>query len=62
MIPTASTNAPSPTLRCQRFGNGVVLFLLAAYLIFSHGCHGADVDDELCVPQLREPKTAEMTR
>lgn len=26
------------------------MFLLIGYLIFCHGCHGEDVDDELCVP------------
>jgi hypothetical protein len=26
------------------------LLLLAGYLIFCHGCHGKDVDDELSVP------------
>jgi hypothetical protein len=26
-----------------------LLLLLAAGLVFCHGCHGDDVDDELCI-------------
>jgi len=31
--------------------------LLLGYLIFCHGCHGEDVDDELCVPTPTERKS-----
>ncbi len=30
------------------------LVLIATGLLFCHGCHNHDVDDELCVPLLRE--------
>jgi hypothetical protein len=38
------------TQRFRKWGHAVGLLLLAGYLIFCHGCHGEDVDDELCVP------------
>jgi hypothetical protein len=37
---------PAPSRRRGRWG-WAVLFLLAACLVFCHGCHGDDVDDEL---------------
>lgn len=40
-------------LRFRRWGNGACSLLLVGYLIFCHGCHGEDIDDELSVPQLR---------
>ncbi|MGH7227036.1 MAG: hypothetical protein ACRELF_27790 [Gemmataceae bacterium] len=56
MIPTTWMKPPRPlpthSLRFRKWGNAVTLLLLAGYLIFCHGCHGADVDDELCVPPL----------
>jgi hypothetical protein len=35
--------------RPGRWGAAVGVLLLAAYLVFCHGCH-ADVDNELCPP------------
>jgi hypothetical protein len=32
-----------------------VLLALATGLLFCHGCHDHDVDDELCVPVLDGP-------
>jgi hypothetical protein len=32
------------------WGSLLIFLLLCAHLIFCHGCHGKDVDDELCVP------------
>lgn len=46
----APTTASKPRLRQRqpRWPMVLVLLLLAASLIFNHGCHGADVDNELC--------------
>src|SRR5690348_3611984 len=43
------------TSRLVPFGRWPVFLLLCGYLIFSHGCHAHDVDDELCVPVRHEP-------
>ncbi|HEY7326030.1 MAG TPA: hypothetical protein VH592_00210 [Gemmataceae bacterium] len=32
------------------WGSWIIFLLLCGHLIFCHGCHGDDVDDELCVP------------
>jgi hypothetical protein len=34
------------------WGSWILFLLLCGHLIFCHGCHGEDVDDELCVPPL----------
>jgi hypothetical protein len=69
MIASSSTKMPrsasAHSLRLSRWGNGAGVFLLIGYLIFCHGCHGEDVDDELCVPPpaVREmQKTSEVSR
>lgn len=46
---------PQPAPRRGRWG-WITLFLLTGCLVFCHGCHGDEVDDELSVffqPQLR---------
>jgi hypothetical protein len=40
---------PSVPARSRGRRGWVVILLLAACLVFCHGCHGDDVDDELCV-------------
>jgi hypothetical protein len=41
------------------WGSWLIFLLLCGHLIFSHGCHGEDVDDELCVPlPVREIRNA----
>lgn len=47
------------SLRFRGWGHAVGLLLLAGYLIFCHGCHGEDVDDELCVPPPLLPRQRE---
>lgn len=43
------------TRQFTRWGGWVLLFLLCGHLLFCHGCHGSDVDDELSVPpQLKQ--------
>src|SRR5579883_16361 len=46
--------------RFRSRGGWLILLLLSGHLIFCHGCHGEDVDDELCVPpplrEIRDPK------
>ena len=66
MIASPWTNAPRPatahSLRLHRWGNGAGLLLLAGYLIFCHGCHGDDVDDELCVPPPAQKTNSTVSR
>jgi hypothetical protein len=45
MIASASTSVH--LRRFHRWGRSAGLLLLAGYLVFCHGCHGEDVDDEL---------------
>lgn len=40
----------NPKSEIRPWGSWLIFLLLCGYLIFGHGCHGADVDDELCVP------------
>jgi hypothetical protein len=45
----------STTPHFRPWGSWLIFLLLCGHLIFCHGCHGEDVDDELCVPPpLRE--------
>lgn len=57
--PTRSTLTHTP--RFQKWGRVVGLLLLAGYLIFCHGCHGEDVDDELSVPPLLNEEGSQKT-
>jgi hypothetical protein len=34
----------------RSWGSWLLFLLLCGHLIFCHGCHGEDVDDELSVP------------
>jgi hypothetical protein len=40
---------PGPVPPRRRWGWLGLLLVLAAGLVFCHGCHGDDVDDELCL-------------
>ncbi len=54
MTLATSTNIPRPrtahTIRFTRWGGWLTFLLLCGHVIFCHGCHGEDVDDELSVP------------
>lgn len=45
MIASVSTSAH--LRRFHRWGRRAGFLLLAGYLVFCHGCHGEDVDDEM---------------
>jgi hypothetical protein len=40
-------------------GSWLIFLFLCSHLIFCHGCHGEDVDDELCIspPAVRKAET-----
>jgi hypothetical protein len=49
----------SPTRPPNRFtswGGWLLFSLLCGHLIFCHGCHPHDSDDELCFPARLEPE------
>jgi hypothetical protein len=54
MTSTTATNTARPDAphapRFTRWGGWLVFLLLCGHLLFCHGCHGEDVDDELCIP------------
>jgi hypothetical protein len=42
------TDGRKPNAGIRPWGSWLIFLLLCGYLIFCHGCHGDDVDDELC--------------
>lgn len=52
------TRKRNSEMRTRPLGGWLILLLLCGYLIFSHGCHGGDVDDELCPPAARETRNS----
>jgi hypothetical protein len=46
-----------PYYQGERLVHGF-LIILAGWLLFAHGCHGPDVDDELAVPADAPPHSA----
>ena len=45
-----SRQTPRISRNFQSWGSWLIFLLLCGHLIFCHGCHGEDVDDELSVP------------
>jgi hypothetical protein len=41
----------------RSWSSWLIFLLLCGHLIFCHGCHGEDVDDELCAPLPRNHRT-----
>lgn len=48
------TWSAQPSRRPWYFASVVTLFIVAGVLIFCHGCHSGDHDDELCLPAVEE--------
>jgi hypothetical protein len=48
--PKSEIRNPKSRIRLRHWSSWPVFLLLCGQLIFCHGCHGEDVDDELCVP------------
>lgn len=40
----------NPQSAIRPWGSWLIFLLLCGHVIFCHGCHGEDGDDELCVP------------
>ncbi|MHB1425855.1 MAG: hypothetical protein ACYC3I_22035 [Gemmataceae bacterium] len=52
----------NPKLEIRIGSSWLIFLLLCAHLIFCHGCHGEDVDDELCVSPHAAPSKEEIHR
>ncbi|GEM_PF-6710065 len=46
----STSRAGSVSDRFRSWSSGLIVLLLCGYLLFCHGCHGEDIDDELSAP------------